>query len=144
MSSLFHLCHIFFFNFGWTDKYPDERTYMYIEYFFCIKIPNETLKLPNNTDRMNRWIEFTILFSVSNKCSLVCPERRTDVQLKWNKGPFLWLIEDYWPLILMLRNELYCSLLFCLQLDGPLSHFGSADGQMANGKSKLRGKSEMV
>jgi hypothetical protein len=47
--------------------------------------------------------------------------------LLFNRGP--------WPLILLLRNEFYCSLLFCLQLDGPLSLFGSAgrrrDGQTA-------------
>jgi hypothetical protein len=34
---------------------------------------------------------------------------------------FLCLIEGQWPLTLLLRNELYSSLLFCLQLDGPLS-----------------------
>jgi hypothetical protein len=55
----------------------------------------------------------------------------TDVWPKWIKGPFLiifyCLIEVQWPLTLLLRNELYCSLLFCLQLDGPLSLFGSAN-----------------
>jgi hypothetical protein len=44
----------------------------------------------------------------------------TDVPLKWTKGQFLLFNRGPWPLILLLRNELYCSLLFCLQLDGPL------------------------
>ena len=42
---------------------------------------------------------------------------------KWNKEPFLLLfsclIEWHWPLILLLQNELYCSLLFYLQLRQP-------------------------
>jgi hypothetical protein len=41
--------------------------------------------------------------------------------LLFNRGP--------WPLILLLRNELYCSLLFCLQLDGPLLLLNSMDGR---------------
>ena len=49
-----------------------------------------------------------------------------DGQTKWDNGPFLFLFfiyltEGHWTLILLLQNELY------LQLDGPLSHFGSAD-----------------
>ena len=40
---------------------------------------------------------------------------------------FCCLIEGKWSLILLLRNELYCSLLFCLQSDGPLSNFGNVD-----------------
>ena len=45
---------------------------------------------------------------------------------------FFCLIEGHWPLnIILLWNELYYSLLFCLQLDGPLSHFGGTDRRQA-------------
>jgi hypothetical protein len=52
---------------------------------------------------------------------------RTDMPLKLTKGPFLLLFSFVWPLILLLRNELYCSLLFCLQLDGPFLWLGRTD-----------------
>jgi hypothetical protein len=43
---------------------------------------------------------------------------------------FLLFNRGSWPLFLLLQNELYCSLLFCLQLDGPISLFHSVDRQM--------------
>jgi hypothetical protein len=78
--------------------------------------------------------------SRSNTFSAMCDTKweRTDRQtlkghfycyfLLFNRGP--------WSLILLLQNEFYCSLLFCLQLEGPLSLFGSADGQTDKGKCK--------
>ena len=53
------------------------------------------------------------------------------------------LIEGLWSLILLLQTKLFCSLLFCLQLDRPLSHFGNVDGQMdmpKRWKPKMRKK----
>ena len=56
---------------------------------------------------------------------------QTDIQLIWNKQPFhlLFSFVEIGPLFLLTQNELYCSLLLSLQLDGPLSHFRQMDGQ---------------
>ena len=59
-----------------TDKRPDEMTNWLLLLF---KIPNKTLKVPNNTDEMNR-IYCNLLFSVPNKCHLICQDGQTDEQ----------------------------------------------------------------
>jgi hypothetical protein len=49
----------------------------------------------------------------------------THLLRNWDKGQFLCLIEGHWAV--MLQNELYCSLVFCSHLNGPLTLFGCTD-----------------
>jgi hypothetical protein len=75
---------------------------------------------------------------ISEKLFEICSGQkcRTEGRMWHTKGLsghlfcyFLLFIRGPWPLILLLRNELYCFLLFCLQLDGSLLFLNSPEGQ---------------
>jgi hypothetical protein len=61
-----------------TDGRTDGRSYewAFIGYFFCLKVPNKTTKVPNNTDGMNRITQQVSIrvFKVPNKCPFVRPD----------------------------------------------------------------------
>jgi hypothetical protein len=71
---------------GLTGGRKDGRSYewAFIGYFFCLKVPNKTTKVPNNTDGMNRITQQVSIrvFKVPNKCPFVRPDGLTDGQVQ--------------------------------------------------------------
>jgi hypothetical protein len=101
---------------------------------FLVKVPvTLTFDLKINTDHLLIMTNLNTKYEDCGSKESIGRTRKSDGRTygwKWNKGPFFcyFLLFNRGPLTLLLWNELYCSLLSCLQLDGPLSLFGRASG----------------
>ena len=111
-----------------SDGRTDERTFIW--YFFCYKcskIPNRTLKVPNNINRMIRIYCYPFTFSVPNNCSLFRSGGQKFLFFRFmsyfccsflqflSELTIVYLYANYY-----LQNQLLCSLLFLYRLLAPI------------------------